>query len=101
MFDEPPDVTEIKTVLRQSSQNIRDANGNDVSPIENDISREKIMKEISKDFSEIITEPELSTVGIEENIIIQEKSKPAKKPSPKKSSKKKSKRKRRRKKSRR
>ncbi|MHA2307623.1 MAG: histone-like protein [Candidatus Hodarchaeales archaeon] len=53
MFDEPPDVTEIKAVLRQASQDIRQANGEESSTIENDVSREEIMKEISKDFSDL------------------------------------------------
>ncbi len=98
MFDEPPDVTEIKAVLRQASQNIRNANGNDVYPIDNEISREEIMKEISKDFSTIMLEPELKTLDIEEGIKVREESKTEKIQSSKKSPKKKAKRRQKRKK---
>ncbi|MFX0084615.1 MAG: histone [Candidatus Hodarchaeota archaeon] len=100
MFDEPPDVTEIKAVLRQASQNIRNANGNDLYPPDNEISREDIMKEISKDFSTIITEKESKTIDIKKGIKIKEESKMDKIPSSKKTPKKKSKRRRKRKKSR-
>ncbi|MHA2227134.1 MAG: hypothetical protein ACXAC8_18100 [Candidatus Hodarchaeales archaeon] len=59
LLHEPPDVTEIKAVLRQASQNIRDEfNGVDNSEKEGEnvmgVSREEVLKEISRDFPEII-----------------------------------------------
>ncbi|MHA2074969.1 MAG: histone-like protein [Candidatus Hodarchaeales archaeon] len=72
MFDEPPDVTEIKAVLRQASQDIRQANGEESSTIENDVSREEIMKEISKDFSDLVNAE--SDIKLDKQI--EEKAKP-------------------------
>lgn len=62
MLNEPPDVTEIKAVLKQASQDIRKANGDKLPSVETELSREGIMQEISKDFSEIITESDLKTI---------------------------------------
>ncbi|MFX1286538.1 MAG: hypothetical protein ACFFB5_23075 [Promethearchaeota archaeon] len=61
LFHEPPDVTEIKAVLRQATQDIREEfNGEEELPQEesilHDISREEVLKEISKDFPEITTQ---------------------------------------------
>ena len=47
MFNEPPDVTEIKAVLKQASQDIRIANK--LPSVETELSSEGIMREISKD----------------------------------------------------
>lgn len=58
LLSEPPDVTEIKAVLRQATQDIRgEFNGEkDLTKREKtvqDVSREEVLKEISKDFPEI------------------------------------------------
>ncbi|MFX0150073.1 MAG: hypothetical protein ACFFAJ_04790, partial [Candidatus Hodarchaeota archaeon] len=58
MLDEPPDVTEIKAVLKQASQNIREEINGDTPSLqievpEKDISREEILAEIATDFPEI------------------------------------------------
>ncbi|MFX0212120.1 MAG: hypothetical protein ACFFDT_39470, partial [Candidatus Hodarchaeota archaeon] len=53
MLDEPPDVTEIKAVLKQASQNIREEINGDTPALETpkeDISREEILAEIASDF---------------------------------------------------
>ena len=85
MFDEPPDVTEIKAVLKQASQDIRKANG------ETELSREGIMREISKDFSEIITESDLKKIDPIEKVETKKKKKVVKPKTTKKSTKKKKK----------
>ena len=85
MFNEPPDVTEIKAVLKQASQDIRIANGS----VETELSREGIMKEISKDFSEIITESDLKTIDPIEKEETPKKKKAVKPKPSKKSTKKK------------
>jgi len=94
MFDEPPDVTEIKAVLKQASQDIRKAN------VETELSREGIMKEISKDFSEIITESDLKTIDPIEKEETPKKKKAVKPKTTKKSTKKKSRKKGKRKRTR-
>lgn len=61
LFYESPDVTEIKAVLRQATQDIREEfndNGDKEPQIElkaEDVSQEEVLKEISKDFPEIAT----------------------------------------------
>ena len=94
MFNEPPDVTEIKAVLKQASQDIRKAN------VETELSREGIMKEISKDFSEIITESDLKTIDPIEKEETPKKKKAVKPKTTKKSTKKKSRKKGKRKRTR-
>ena len=90
MFNEPPDVTEIKAVLKQASQDIRIANDNEtVETVETELSRESIMKEISKDFSEIITESDLKTIDPIEKEETPKKKKAVKPKPTKKSTKKK------------
>jgi hypothetical protein len=90
MFNEPPDVTEIKAVLKQASQDIRIANGNKLPSVETELSRECIMKEISKDFSEIITESDLKTIDPIEKEETPKKKKAVKPKTTKKNTKKKS-----------
>ena len=89
LFHESPDVTEIKAVLRQASQDIREEfNGNEEQIHEiktEDVSQEEVLKEISKDFPEI-----------KQKIDSEEEKKPIKKPI-KKKPRKKTRRKRRRK----
>jgi len=63
MLDEPPDVTEIKAVLRQASQDIRDEFNGDTHPLQiettnEEISREEILAEIISDFPEVTTKKE-------------------------------------------
>ena len=58
MFYESPDVAEIKAVLRQATQDIREEiheNGEDklTEMMIEDVSQEEVLKEISKDFPEI------------------------------------------------
>ncbi len=89
MFNEPPDVTEIKAVLKQASQDIRKANGDKLTSVETELSREGIMKELSKDFSEIITESDLKTIDPIEKEETPKKKKAVKPKTTKKSTKKK------------
>lgn len=65
MFQEAPDVTEIKAVIRQATQEIREEiNGEEIisnkETIIQDVTQEEVLKEISKDFPEIalIKEPD-------------------------------------------
>lgn len=89
LFNESPDVTEIKAVLRQATKDIREEfNGEEElsqeeSVVQN-ISREEVLQEISKDFPEITTQKKKQKEKTDK--------KPVKKP------RKKSKRKRRRRK---
>lgn len=59
LIHEPPDVAEIKAFLRQASQDIREEftgnenSTNDKSTVQ-DVSREDVMREISRDFPEIV-----------------------------------------------
>ncbi|MFX0170698.1 MAG: hypothetical protein ACFE9L_02130 [Candidatus Hodarchaeota archaeon] len=58
MLDEPPDVTEIKAVLKRASQNIREEINGDTPSLQiedpgKDISREEILDEIATDFPEV------------------------------------------------
>ncbi|UCE14704.1 MAG: hypothetical protein JSV04_05860 [Candidatus Heimdallarchaeota archaeon] len=63
LIHESPDVTEIKAFLRQASQDIReeiriDDNSIDDKSLVQDVSREDVIKEISRDFPEIIPKAE-------------------------------------------
>ncbi|MHA2245000.1 MAG: hypothetical protein ACXADY_08530 [Candidatus Hodarchaeales archaeon] len=58
LFQEAPDVTEIKAVIRQASQDFREEINNEEitskkETIIQDVSQEEVLKEISKDFPEI------------------------------------------------
>jgi histone H3/H4 len=75
MFYESPDVAEIKAVLRQATQDIREEfnDNGDIKPEDEskikDVFQEEVLKEISKDFPEIATQ----------KVIPDEKKKPDKK----------------------
>ena len=90
LFSESPDVAEIKAVLRQASQDIREEFNDDGERKQEpeikieDISQEEVLKEISKDFPEI-----------KQRISTDEKEKPVKK-APKKPRKKTRRKKRKR-----
>ncbi|MFX0181551.1 MAG: histone-like protein [Candidatus Hodarchaeota archaeon] len=61
MLDEPPDVKEIKAVLRKASQDIREEFNGDTQALQSetpskDISREEILAEIISDFPEVSSE---------------------------------------------
>ncbi|MHA1228701.1 MAG: histone-like protein [Candidatus Hodarchaeales archaeon] len=90
LIDEPPDVTEIKAVLKQASQDLREEINGERDNENDELSREEVMKEIKKDFGEIIDkEKTRSKVKTKKTKTTKKKSKSRKVKKPKKRRKKK------------
>ncbi|MHA1975036.1 MAG: histone-like protein [Candidatus Hodarchaeales archaeon] len=61
LIDEPPDVTEIKVVLKQASQDLREEMNGEKENENNEVSREEVMKEIEKDFGDMIDKEKIKS----------------------------------------